>query len=108
MFGGCFFPNLKSFNDQYPLLTPTIINSAGEYYENMGSFTSVSCTNDKLCSVDCLNGGCCDSTINCGNSDVCMIKCDVNGAELCKGMNIIASDSSTFKFDCLVSGSFAC
>ena len=105
---GCTLDSTLSSN-QHPLLSiPTTMNSTGAYYQDVGSFITLSCTNNNLCSIDCSNGGCKNSIINCGNSDICMIKCGGYGAQKCNEMNIIAKNSTTLTFDCPASEGVVC
>ena len=90
-----------SYPESYPLLSPNVDNSTGEYYYDFGSFVNISCKNSTLCSIDCSEGNCIKSTIDCANSEECIIKCSSsNHIDVCDFTNITAKDTNQFSFEC--------
>ena len=82
------------------LSLPNVINSTGEYYIVSTSFRNISCTNPNLSFINWAGGGCIQSTIDCGNSNECIVKSNSNGYGACHDTNIIAKIANQFSFDC--------
>ena len=93
--GGCDYAESLS---SYPLMTASVTNASGEYYSDTGSLIDITCQGNKLCYIDCSNGGCYKANIDCGNAAICTINCgDDNG---CDYMQITASGINEFNYLC--------
>ena len=57
-----------------------------------------------MCLIHCFDDGCIHSTINCSDSNYCIIKCKGFGFYQCKGLNIIAKDINALSVKCAASG----
>eukprot|EP01084_Bolivina_argentea_P211622 359951_1 len=99
-----FSKNGVFISEPYPLVTPNIYNATGEYYFDIGSHITVQCTHPSLCSVNCTNGGCDKSHVNCGDSNKCMVLCTDSWSVSCQYLDIMADDINQFNLECTSPG----
>ena len=75
---------------------PTIVNETGEYYLDSGSLVDFQCSTDKLCYIDCSNGGCRVALFDCGPSQECYILCGQDAGCGYSAVTAVGQDQFTY------------